>query len=62
MSSITFPQAGNERASSPHPVLAFPAAWYEATPASLLLRSVGSVLGAWFQATPVAIILGMIAR
>jgi hypothetical protein len=62
MSSITFPQAVRERTSSPHPVHDFVTAWYEATPASILLRSAAPFLRAWFQATPVAIVLRTVFR
>ncbi|SMH59399.1 hypothetical protein [Azospirillum agricola] len=64
MSIVTFPQAGHDHASTPShgPAAGFIAAWYEATPAAILLPPVGRFLKAWFEATPMSIALRMMSR
>ncbi len=61
MSTITFPHAGHDHASH-GAVVDFVASWYDATPAAILLRPVGSFLKSWIEATPVAIALRLMSH
>ncbi len=58
MNTTTY-QSANQPASTDalHAVAEFPVAWFQATPAYIVLRPVGAFLGAWFQATPAGIAL-----
>jgi len=64
MSSITVQHAGqhHEAPASHGAVTEFVTAWYQATPAAIILPPVGAFLKAWFQATPVSIALRMMSH
>lgn len=64
MSTTTYQPNTTDHASSQalHSVAEFPAAWFQATPAFIVLRPVGAFLTAWFQATPTGIVLRTLFR
>lgn len=59
MSTTTFHDSVSDHASSQslYAVGEFPVAWFQATPAFIILRPVAAFLAAWFQATPAGIVL-----
>lgn len=64
MTTATF-QPGNEHHASTdalHAVAEFPVAWFEATPAYLVLRPVGAFLREWAAATPAGYVLSLLKR
>ncbi|CAO3421961.1 hypothetical protein [Azospirillum endophyticum] len=64
MTTTTFQPATDNHASAGalHAAAEFPMAWFEATPAYLILRPVGAFLSEWAAATPVGIVLNLLKR
>ncbi|PWC34438.1 hypothetical protein [Azospirillum sp. TSO35-2] len=64
MNSTTFHPGSNDHTSSDalHAVAEFPVAWFEATPAYLVLRPVAAFLREWAAATPAGVVLGLLKR
>lgn len=63
--TTTIFQPGTEHHASTdalHAVAEFPAAWFEATPAYLLLSPVGAFLREWAAATPAGYLLARLKR
>lgn len=64
MSTTTFQTGTANHASTDalHAVVEFPVAWFEATPAYLVLRPATAFLREWAAATPAGIVLAMLKR
>ncbi|MFP5515008.1 MAG: hypothetical protein ACLGJC_18210 [Alphaproteobacteria bacterium] len=62
MTTATFqPGTDNHAATDTlHAVAEFPVAWFEATPAYLVLRPIAAFLREWVAATPAGIVLGLL--
>ncbi len=62
MTTATFQPGTDNHASTDalHAVAEFPVAWFEATPAYLVLRPVAAFLREWVAATPAGIVLGLL--
>ncbi|MBP2227575.1 hypothetical protein J2847_000855 [Azospirillum agricola] len=59
MITTTFPHGNADQSSSQslHSVAEFPVAWFQATPAFLILRPAARFLSDWVHATPAGIAL-----
>ncbi|MBP2298608.1 hypothetical protein [Azospirillum picis] len=61
MTTTTFQSGSNDHSSAgvSHAVGEFTVAWFEATPAYLVLRPAAAFLREWIAATPVGILLNL---
>ncbi|WP_247893262.1 hypothetical protein [Azospirillum endophyticum] len=64
MTNTTYQSGTDNHASADalHAVAEFPVAWFEATPAYLVLRPLGAFLSEWAAATPAGIVLTLLKR